>query len=316
MNVKIASAQYDISFLENWQQYQDKVERWVSEAAEQDAQILLFPEYNSMELASLFIARDGVYAGILPGAGSAGKDIYSSLNNQLAAMQSLHNDYLNLYQRLAKQYHCIIQSGTFPVKTDTGAYHNRAYLFMPNGEVDYQDKLMMTRFENEQWLIQRGEDLKCFDTEFGRIAINICYDSEFPLLARKQVEAGANLILVPSCTDTLAGYHRVKIGCQARALENQCYVVQSALVGEAPWSEAVDVNIGAAAIYTPVDRGFPDNGILNVGQLNAVQWVFADIELSACATVREHGQVFNYRDWPLQYLPGYVERSQINREID
>ncbi|MDO9141936.1 MAG: carbon-nitrogen hydrolase family protein [Methylobacter sp.] len=299
MNVKIASAQYDISFLENWPQYQDKVERWVSEAAEQDAQILLFPEYNSMELASLF-----------------SKDIYSSLNNQLAAMQSLHNDYLNLYQRLAKQYRCIIQSGTFPVKTDTGAYRNRAYLFMPNGEVDFQDKLMMTRFENEQWLIQHGEDLKCFDTEFGRIAINICYDSEFPLLARKQVEAGANLILVPSCTDTLAGYHRVKIGCQARALENQCYVVQSALVGEAPWSEAVDVNIGAAAIYTPVDRGFPDNGILNVGQLNAVQWVFADIELSACTTVREQGQVFNYRDWPLQYLPGYVERSEINRKID
>jgi len=71
MNFKIATAQYDISFLENWQQYQDKAERWVVEAARQDAKILLFPEYASMELASLFIARDGVYAGILPGAGSA-----------------------------------------------------------------------------------------------------------------------------------------------------------------------------------------------------------------------------------------------------
>ncbi|MGZ4956903.1 MAG: amidohydrolase, partial [Methylobacter sp.] len=108
------------------------------------------------------------------------------------------------------------------------------------------------------------------------------------------------LILVPSCTDTLAGYHRVKIGCQARALENQCYVVQSTLVGDAPWSEAVDVNIGAAAIYTPVDRGFPDNGILAEGKLNAVQWVVAEVSLSACGTVREQGQVFNYRDWPLQ----------------
>lgn len=297
MNVKIASAQYDISFLENWQQYQDKAERWVSDAAGQGAQILLFPEYASMELASLF-----------------GQAVYSSLNKQLDAMQALLDDYLALYQTLAKKYRCIIQSGTFPVKTAAGAYRNRAYLFMPNGQVDFQDKLMMTRFENEHWLIQHGEDLKCFDTEYGRIAINICYDSEFPLLARKQVEAGANLILVPSCTDTLAGYHRVKIGCQARALENQCYVVQAALVGEAPWSEAVDVNIGAAAIYTPVDRGFPDNGILSIGELNAVQWVVAEIMLSACATVREHGQVFNYRDWPLQYRPGYVERSQMNRE--
>ena len=120
------------------------------------------------------------------------------------------------------------------------------------------------------------------------------------MLARKQVEAGANLILVPSCTDAMAGYHRVKIGCQARALENQCYVVQATLVGEAPWSEAVDVNIGAAGVYTPVDRGFPDNGILVEGLINAVQWVFAEVSLDACETVREQGQVFNYRDWPLQ----------------
>jgi predicted amidohydrolase len=283
MNVKVASAQYDISFLANWQAYQDKVDHWVVEAAHQNAKILLFPEYASMELASLF-----------------GKDVYSSLGKQLAAMQSVHDDYLDLFKRLAKQHQCLIQSGSFPVCCEPGVYCNRAYLFMPDGMVDYQDKLIMTRFENEQWLVKGGKKLKCFDTEYGKIAINICYDSEFPMLARKQVEMGANLILVPSCTDTLAGYHRVKIGCQARALENQCYVVQSCLVGHAPWSEAVDVNIGAAGIYTPVDRGFPDNGVLVAGELNAVQWVVGEVSLSACAVVRDQGQVFNYRDWPLQ----------------
>jgi predicted amidohydrolase len=283
MKVKIATAQYDISFLENWQNYQTKIERWVGEAAEQDAKILLFPEYGSMELASLFP-----------------KEIYSSLSKQLASMQSLLDDYTGLFRTLAQKYGCYIQSGTFPVEVGSGVYRNRAFLFMPDGRFDYQDKLIMTRFENEQWLINSGEELKCFDTEYGRIAINVCYDSEFPMLARKQVEAGANLILVPSCTDTLAGYHRVKIGCQARALENQCYVVQSPTVGEASWSEAVDVNIGAAAVYTPVDRGFPDNGILAIGELNKAQWVMAEISLSACEAVRQQGQVFNYRDWPLQ----------------
>lgn len=283
MTVKIATAQYDISFLASWQDYRGKIERWVTEAAQQNAKILLFPEYASMELASLF-----------------GKEVYSSLDKQLAAMQTVHDDYLDLFKTLAKQYQCIIQSGSFPVEIEPDVYRNRAYLFMPNGTVDFQDKLMMTRFENEQWFIKSGKELKCFDTEYGKIAINICYDSEFPLLARKQVGMGANLILVPSCTDTLAGFHRVKIGCQARALENQCYVVQSCLVGNAPWSEAVDVNIGAAGIYTPVDRGFPDNGVLVAGELNAVQWVFGEVSLASCAVVREQGQVFNYRDWYLQ----------------
>lgn len=283
MTFKLATAQYDISFLGDWSDYQQKVERWVTEAAENNAKILLFPEYASMELASLF-----------------GQDVYSSLSKQLASMQTLHTDYIELFKYSASQHGCIIQSGSFPVEIEPGVYRNRAYLFMPNGNFDYQDKVMMTRFENEQWFIRGGNELKCFDTEYGKIAINICYDSEFPLLARKQVEMGANLILVPSCTDTLAGFHRVKIGCQARALENQCYVAQSCLVGNAPWSEAVDVNIGSAGIYTPVDRGFPDNGILVAGELNAVQWVYGEVSLNNCATVREQGQVFNYRDWPLQ----------------
>jgi predicted amidohydrolase len=283
MTVKIATAQYDISLLYNWAEYQTKQLVWVEEAIAKGANILLFPEYASMELASLF-----------------GKEVYSSLSKQLAAMQSVHDDYLDLFKTLAKQHQCIIQSGSFPVKIESEVYRNRAYLFMPDGSVDYQDKLMMTRFENEQWFIKGGKELKCFDTEYGKIAINICYDSEFPLLARKQVEMGANLILVPSCTDTLAGFNRVKIGCQARALENQCYVVQSCLVGNAEWSEAVDINIGAAAIYTPVDRGFPDNGVLVAGELNAVQWVFGEVSLAACAVVREQGQVFNFRDWSLQ----------------
>ncbi|MEY3106641.1 MAG: hypothetical protein RIT35_809 [Pseudomonadota bacterium] len=283
MNVKIASAQYDISFLENWEAYEHKIERWVVDAFNNEAKILLFPEYFSMELASLF-----------------GQPIYSSLSKQLEAIQSLHNDFLNLFRSMAQKYQCIIQAGTFPVLIDAMVYRNRAYLFMPDGQLDYQDKLMMTRFEKEQWLIEGGIDIKYFDTEFGKIAINICYDSEFPMFARQQVEAGCILILVPSCTDTVAGYHRVKIGCQARALENQCYVVQASLVGHAAWSEAVDVNVGAAAIYTPVDRGFPDNGVLSAGIFNAVQWVVGTISPKDCEIVREHGQVFNYRDWPKQ----------------
>jgi predicted amidohydrolase len=284
MIAKIAAAQYDIDFLGNWENYRAKINRWVDEAVAQHANILLFPEYGSMELASLFE-----------------KNIYTSLEKQLAALQTLHDAFVDLYRTLAQQQRIIIQPGTFPVQINGGEYRNRAYLFMPDGGCDYQDKLQMTRFENEQWLIHGGEEIKVFDTEFGTIAINVCYDSEFPIIARKQAEAGAVLILVPSCTDTLAGYHRVKIGCQARALENQCYVVQSPTVGLAPWSEAVDVNVGAAAIYTPVDYGFPDNGILAVGELNAAQWVYGELDLDKVATVRASGQVFNYRDWPGQF---------------
>jgi predicted amidohydrolase len=277
---RIAAAQYPIDFLGDWAAYESKISRWVAQAAEHGARLLVFPEYFSMELASLFSA-----------------DVYASLSAQLTSMQTVLPDFLKLFSTLAQKYSVTICAGSFPVRVENGTFHNRSYIIHPDGRTEFQEKVQMTRFENEQWLIEGGNDVRVFDTELGRIGVAICYDSEFPLIARRMVENGANVILVPSCTDTLAGYWRVRIGCQARALENQCYVVQSSTVGDAPWSPAVDVNVGAAGVYTPVDRGFPDDGVLVSGQINAAEWVYADVDPTAIAHVRRTGQVFNYRDW-------------------
>lgn len=282
--VKVAAAQYDIGFFKDWSQFTDKLTQWVAEAVEEKAKLLVFPEYGSMELASLF-----------------GESIYKDLGKQLHSMQDVYADWQDLHHQLSKQYDVMMLASTFPVLQENGTFRNRANLYGPDGLIGYQDKLIMTRFENEQWLIHPGKQIKVLDTDVGRIGINICYDSEFPMIAYQQVNAGADLILAPSCTDTQAGFHRVRIGCQARALENQCYVVQSPTFGEARWSEAVDVNTGRASIYTPVDYGFPDNGILIEGVADKPGWVCADLDLAEIARVRQEGQVFNYRDWPLQH---------------
>ncbi|MEX1199825.1 MAG: carbon-nitrogen hydrolase family protein [Methylophaga sp.] len=281
--VKVAAAQYDIGFFDQLDDFADKLTQWVKEAAEVKAKLLVFPEYGSMELASLF-----------------GETVYKDLGKQLHAMQDVYGPWQELHLQLARQYDVMMLASTFPVMQDNGTFRNRANLFAPDGLVGFQDKLIMTRFENEQWLIHPGEDIRVLETDIGKIGINVCYDSEFPMIAYQQVKAGADLILAPSCTDTEAGFYRVRIGCQARALENQCYVVQSPTFGNAPWSEAVDVNTGRASIYTPVDYGFPDNGILVEGVGDKPGWVYADLDLTEIARVRQQGQVFNYRDWPKQ----------------
>jgi predicted amidohydrolase len=278
--VRVAAAQYDIGFFTDWTAYADKLSQWVGQAAAGGAQLLVFPEYGAMELVSLFTPA-----------------VRRDLAAQLEALQALRERFLALHTELAVQHRVHILAASFPVRVADGGYRNRAHLFGPGGGVGYQDKLQMTRFENEQWLIRGGDQLRVFDTALGRLGVAICYDAEFPLPVRRQVEAGAELILVPSCTDALAGYHRVRTGCLARALENQCYVIQAPTVGEAGWSEAVDVNVGAAAVYTPADRGFPDDGVLAVGPLNTPQWVFADLSAERIAAVRRDGQVLNHRDW-------------------
>lgn len=281
--LKVAAAQYDIGFFVQWSDFADKLTNWVQIAASNHAKLLVLPEYGSMELPSLF-----------------GEKVYKDLNEQLHAIQAIYPEWQALHIALARQFDVMILASTFPVMLEDGSFRNRANLYGPDGFIGYQDKLIMTRFENEQWLVKAGTEIKVIDTDIGKIGINICYDSEFPLIARQQVIAGADLILVPSCTDTEAGFHRVRIGCQARALENQCYVIQSPTFGKAEWSEAVDVNTGRASIYTPVDYGFPDNGILVEGSYDHAEWVYADLDLAEIARVRQEGQVFNYRDWVKQ----------------
>ena len=278
----IAAAQYPVEFLGHWQRLQDKLTHWVEQAVEQGAQLLVFPEYSSMELASLF-----------------GPEVQRNLALQLEALQDCLEPYRELHRRLASLHGVYILAGSFPVRLADSSYRNRAYLFGPSGAFAWQDKLMMTRFESEQWQISPGQTLNVFHTRYGVWGINICYDSEFPALARAQVEAGAQLLLVPSCTETMAGYWRVRIGSQARALENQCLSVQAALIGQAAWSEAVDINNGAAAIYAPPDHGMPADGVLAIGELNVPQWVIQRVDLAQVAQLRQNGSVLNWRDWSI-----------------
>ncbi|NKF24319.1 carbon-nitrogen hydrolase family protein [Solimonas marina] len=278
--MKLALAQYPVSEPSDWLQAATQIEQWTADAAAQGAELLVFPEYAAMSLAAVFddATRNDLIA-------------------QVDALQTLRDDYLALHLRLARQLGVHIVAGSFPWRLSDDVVVNRAWFCTPHG-VDFQDKQIMTRFERESWNIDAATTpLKVFRTPLGMVAINICYDVEFPLLARAQCETGAELIVAPSCTDTLAGYYRVRVGCQARALENQCYVAQSPLVGNAPWSAAIDVNTGRAGVFGPPDRGFPDSGVIVEGRLDQPAWIYADVDLAAVMKVRNEGQVFNHRHW-------------------
>jgi predicted amidohydrolase len=284
--VKLALAQYPITRFGTFSEWQAHVRRWVEDAAGQGATLLIFPEYGGMELTSL-----------LPEA------LQQDLRGQIPALEKFHADFVATFAALAEKHGVFIQAPTLPVMAD-GAVHNRAYLFVSSGCHDFQEKRQMTRFEKERWGVSGGGALKIFDIGETKIGIAICYDIEFPLIAHAMAKAGAELILVPSCTDTLAGANRVHVGARARALENQIYVAVAPTVGNAPWSPALDTNIGWAAAYSAPDVGLPDDGVLTKGELNKPGWVYADLDFALLARARRHAQVFTRADWDTQALPG------------
>lgn len=282
--MKLAVAQYPIGRFGSFKAWADNAATWVNEAAKDGAQLLVFPEYGGMELTSL-----------LP------EKLQADLLGQIPALTPLRDDFVATYAALAKRHGVHILAPSLPVQLDR-AIHNRAYLLSPNG-VAWQDKRQMTRFEKEQWGVAGGDTLKVFDIGHCKIGIAICYDIEFPLIAHAMSAAGADLVLAPSCTDTLAGAHRVHVGAAARALENQIYVALSPTVGEAPWSPAVDVNNGWAAIYATPDRGFPDDGVLARGDLNQPGWITTTLDFDLLRDAREKAQVFTRKDWDSQSRP-------------
>ena len=233
------------------------------------------------------------------------------LHASLAALQPLRAAWLALYARLARDLGLWINAGSFLLATGDGRYRNRSDLFAPDGGHAWQDKLQLTGFERQARVIAPGEALKVFEVDGVRAGIAVCYDSEFPLPVRAQCEAGARLLLVPSCTDTEAGATRVRVGCLARALENRMFVAQAVTAGEAPWSPALDVNTGEAALLAPMDVGLPADGVLAQTRGDAA-WAIAELDLAALEASAMRAQVANDRDWPGQAMPA-LQRARLER---
>ncbi|WP_411975563.1 carbon-nitrogen hydrolase family protein [Sulfitobacter faviae] len=275
--MKIATAAYPLDVLTSWAQYEDKLAHWVAEAAVQGAELLVFPEYAAMELATL-----------------DGAEVAGDLERSLFSVSDKLEEADRLHVKLAAEHNVHIVAGSGPAATESRPV-NRARLITPTGQIGVQDKQIMTRFEREEWGVIGGNALQVFDTAIGKIGVLICYDSEFPLLGRALAEC--DVICVPSVTETLAGYWRVRIGSMARALENQCITAMSSVVGRADWSEALGQSYGAGGIFCPPDRGFPPTGILGVREVNAAGWTVADADLAQVAEVRADGIVLNRRDW-------------------
>lgn len=292
MSVVVAAARYAVGEPSDFDAFAERVFAQVAQAAGRGAGIIVLPEYLGVEPA----------AALDPA-------VRIDFARSLAALQSIHRDYVELFRSLARRHRAYLVAGSFLLDVGAGRYRNRAYFAAPNGAITWQDKLCLTGFERAAGMIEPGDALKVFDTDHGRVAIEICYDIEFPLHARAQVEAGARMILVPSCTDTEAGANRVRYGCQSRAMENQVYVTCSVTAGELAWSPALDTNTGEAGIYTPVDRGFPSDGVQVRG---TDAWAIAELDLDALDRFKRDAQVGIHADWPAQQRPSVV-RAVVER---
>ena len=108
--------------------------------------------------------------------------------------------------------------------------------------------------------------------------------------------AGAEVLFVPFSTDEKKSYYRVRYCAQARAVENQFYVVLSGNVGNLPNVHNMDIQYAQSCILTPCDFPFARDGVAADTTPNVETVTIADLRPDTLMMARNSGTVQNLRD--------------------
>lgn len=280
-SVRVATVQFMMRKIESIDQFEEQVEYWVDVASDYESDFVVFPELFTLELLSI-------------------EETKLQPAEAIEKIATYTERFVSFMSRMAVSYNINIIGGSHPTRVElednASEIRNIAYTFLRDGSTHESQKLHPTPSERKWWNIQDGYGAHVIPTDCGPIGVMVCYDSEFPELARHLVNQGALMLFVPFCTDERRGFLRVHYCSQARAVENQCYVVTSGVVGNLPNVENMDIHYAESAILTPSDFPFSRDGVAAHAAPNTETIAVADLSLDALLTARQAGTVQNLRD--------------------
>ncbi len=276
-SVRVATVQYELRRVSSFDQFHQFVEYFVDVVADYGADFVVFPELFTLQLLSL-------------------EEHPLSPAQSIDYLTDFTDRFKELMSHLAVRYNVNIVGGSHPTKLDSGETQNICYVFLRDGSIHEQAKIHPTPNERYWWNITGGSEVTSIMTDCGPIGVMICYDVEFPELARHLINQGAQMMFVPFCTDERQSFLRVRYCAQARAVEDQCYVVMSGNCGNLPGVENLDIQYAQSCILTPCDFGFARDGIAADTTPNTEMVAIADLRLETLTTARNQGTVTNLKD--------------------
>ncbi len=274
-SARIGCVQWQMRSVKSVDELIQQVEFFVDALSDYQCDLALFPEFFNAPLMGISHHYDSV--------------------DSIKALAAYTAEIVEAVAKLAVTYNINVIAGSMPVLED-GDLYNVAYLCRRDGTIDTQYKIHTTPHEKRAWIMQGGDTLKVFNTDFGRIGVLICYDVEFPELARLQSEKGMQMLFVPFWTDTKNGYLRVRLCAQARAVENECYVAIAGSVGNLPKVDGADIQYSQAAVFSPSDFAFPHDAIMAETTPNTEMTLIVDLDLEKLNVLQNEGSVRNYLD--------------------
>lgn len=275
--VRIGTVQYKQRRVRSFEEFIEMVAYFVDVVADYKGDFVVFPELFTLQLLSI-------------------EDQELTPAESIEALTKYTPRFKEAMRDMALRYNINIIGGSHPTRVESGRVDNISYVFLRDGSVHEQPKIHPTPNEAYWWNIEGGSTLKAIETDCGPIGVLICYDSEFPELARHLTDQGIQILFVPFCTDERQSYLRVRYCCQARAVENQIYVVMSGNVGNLPNVANMDIQYAQSCILTPCDFPFARDGIAADTTPNVETVAIADLRPDTLTMARNNGTVKNLRD--------------------
>lgn len=273
--VRVSAVQYQMRPIKNFTEFSRQCEYFVDAASDYKSDFVVFPEMLTMQLLTFLPDKHPAHA--------------------IRQLSGFTDQYVDLFSSLAIKYNVNIIGGShFCVEQDT--LYNISYLFKRDGTYGKQYKIHITPHETKWWGVKGGNRIEVFETDKGKVAILVCYDIEFPELARIAVSKGAQILFVPFNTDDRRAYIRVRYCAQARAIENQVYTVITGCVGNLPEVENLDIHFSQSAILTPSDVEFSREAIASEAVPNTETLIYQDLDLHLLERNREMGNVQTWKD--------------------
>ena len=273
--IRICVVQYQLRTIASFEDFAKQCEFFVDTASDYKSDFVLFPELFTTQLLSCVEASRPGHAA-----------------RQLAEFTP---QFLDFFIDMAVRFHINIIGGSQFVIENEKLY-NIAYLFRRDGTIGKQYKIHVTPSERRWWGISAGNRVEVFDTDCGPIAIQICYDIEFPELTRIAASKGGQIVFVPFNTDTRHGYLRVRHCAQARCVENHMYVAIAGCTGNLPFVENSDIHYAQSGIFTPADVEFARDAIAAECNPNVETVIIHDLDFEQLRRHKASGSVQNWND--------------------
>lgn len=173
----------------------------------------------------------GAEFAVFPEAFDQGYDSDFSRTKEAAAMGALGGKNAEFLAARARENKIALLAGL--VETEGGKIYNRAVYCSAEGKIHRYSKihLFCSKPIHEDKVFAPGKERVILDTPFAKLGTLICYDLRFPELTLKMALEGAEVFGVPSAWPLARG-NTLRILSQARALENQVYVISANQVGK------------------------------------------------------------------------------------